>query len=86
MLNVIMTAPFGFLYPMTRKPAAGLGRTLFFCFLMSLCIEFLQPLFNRNSDVTDMFTNLIGGRIGYGIFVIFRPVTGRILRCLQKES
>ena len=84
LLNVIMTVPFGFLYPMTRKPAAGLGRTLFFCFLMSLGIELLQPLFNRHSDVTDIFTNLIGGMIGYGLSVIFRPITSRILRYLER--
>ena len=85
LLNVIMTVPFGFLYPMTRKLAAGLGRTLFF-FLMSLGIELLQPLFNRNSDVTDIFTNLMGGMIGYGLSVIFRPVTGRILRYLGRTQ
>lgn len=84
LLNVIMTIPFGFLYPMTRKPAAGFGRTVLCCFLMSLCIELLQPLFVRSSDITDIITNMIGGMAGYGLYVIFRPAAGRILKCLAK--
>lgn len=87
LLNVILTVPFGFLYPMTRKPAAGFGRTVLFCFLISLCIELLQPLLNgfRSSDITDIITNTIGGMIGYSFYVIFRLVANRILECQKKK-
>ena len=74
-LNTIMTMPFGFLVPLTRNRTAEFGRTFFYCFLMSLGIELLQPFFNRSSDVTDLITNVIGGILGYGLHVIFRPVT-----------
>lgn len=88
LLNVIMTVPFGFLHPMTRKPAAGFGRTVLLCFLMSLGIELLQPLLNgfRSSDVTDIITNTMGGMIGYGLFIIFRPVISSFLNFLKKKD
>ncbi len=80
-LNVIMTVPFGFLFPLTRNRTAKFGKTVWFCFLMSLGIELLQPLINglRSSDVTDIITNVIGGMLGYGCYMIFRPVTFWIL-------
>jgi len=86
LLNVIMLVPFGFLFPMTRTPAAGFGRTVFCCFLMSLGIELLQPLLNgfRSADITDLITNTIGGMVGYVLYVVFRPVTSWVLARLRK--
>ena len=84
-LNVIMTMPFGFLFPLTRKGGGTFGRTIFFCFLMSLGIELIQPLINgtRSSDITDIITNVTGGVLGYGFYVIFRPVIFWILDRLK---
>lgn len=87
-LNIIMTMPFGFLFPLTQKKNAGFFKTVFFCFLMSLGIELLQPLINgfRSSDITDLITNVIGGILGYGFYVIFKPVTAWILNHLKTEN
>ena len=74
-LNVIMTLPFGFLFPLTRGKRAKFGVTVFFCFLMSFSIEILQPFFDRSSDITDLITNVIGGAFGYFLYAIFNPVT-----------
>ena len=84
-LNIIMTMPFGFLFPLTRKGGGKFGRTVFFCFLMSLGIELIQPLINgtRSSDITDIITNVTGGVLGYGFYVIFRPVIFWILDRLK---
>lgn len=86
-LNVIMTVPFGFLFPLTRNRTAHFGRTVFFCLLMSLCIEMLQPLINgfRTADITDVITNMTGGILGYVFYVIFRPVTFWILDKLKAK-
>ena len=85
-LNVIMTVPFGFLFPLTRNRTAKFGKTVWFCFLMGLGIELLQPLINsfRSSDITDLITNTIGGIVGYFLYIIFRPVTSWILARLRK--
>ncbi len=82
-LNVVMTMPFGFLFPLTRGKRTQFGAALFFCFLMSLGIELLQPFFDRSSDVTDLITNVIGGALGYGLYVVFKPVAFWILDRLK---
>jgi len=87
-LNMVMTIPFGFLFPLTRNGTAGFSRTVFSCLLMSLGIEILQPLISgsRASDVTDIITNGIGGVLGYGFYVICRPVTFWILDHLKDNN
>lgn len=82
-----MTMPFGFLFPLTRKKDAGFFITVFFCFMMSLGIELLQPLIGgfRSSDVTDLITNVIGGMLGYVLYVLFKPVTIRILDHMKRK-
>ena len=82
-LNVIMTLPFGFLFPLTRDKRAKFSVTVFSCFLMSLGIEILQPFFNRSSDITDLITNVIGGVLGYGLYAIFKPLTFWVLERLE---
>jgi len=87
-LNIMMTIPFGFLLPLTDNRTAKFSKTIFFCFLMSLGIELLQPLIDgsRSSDVTDLITNVIGGILGHGFYVVFRPVTFWILDRLKKRD
>lgn len=84
-LNIIMTIPFGFLFPLTQNRTAKLSKTVLFCFLMSLGIEVLQPLISgsRSSDITDLITNVIGGVLGYAFYVMFKPVTFWILDHLK---
>ena len=82
-LNVVMTMPFGFLFPLTRGKRTQFGAALFFCFLMSLGIELLQPFFDRSSDVTDLITNVIGGALGYGLYAVFKPIAFWVLERLN---
>lgn len=77
-LNVVMTVPFGFLYPMCRRAAdkkCGLLRCVLMTIALSLSIELLQPLINgaRSADITDVITNTTGGLIGYVAYVLFAP-------------
>ncbi len=87
-LNVLLTVPFGFLYPLTRNGAAKCAQTVLVCLLMSLGIELLQPLLSgyRSSDITDVITNGTGGLLGYGLYALFRPITDRILTLLRKNQ
>ena len=75
-LNVVMTVPFGFLFPLTQKrKRRTLVVTVLATFLLSFMIEVLQPFINgiRSFDVTDLITNTIGGMLGYLCFMIIRP-------------
>ena len=86
-LNVIMTIPFGFLMPLVKKENARLLKVVFYTFLLSLGIELLQPLINgtRSADITDLITNVLGGIIGYIIFLIFKPLTTKILNYIKNR-
>lgn len=83
-LNGIMTIPFGFLLPLTKDKAKIIG-VIFYTFLLSLSVELLQPLINgfRSADITDLITNILGGIIGYIIYLIFKPITTKILNYIR---
>ncbi len=87
-LNVIMTVPFGFLFPLTQNRRGKFGKTVLCCFFLSLGIEILQPLLNgsRSSDITDIITNAVGGVIGYGFYAAFRPVVVWVLDALNGKK
>ncbi len=88
-LNVIITIPFGFLFPLVKNRNVKLLKTVLCTFLFSLSIELLQPLINgfRSADITDLINNTIGGIIGYIIYLIFKPLTIKILDYIKnKES
>ena len=86
-LNIIMTIPFGFLLPLIKKENTKLLKIVFYTFLLSLGIELLQPLINgiRSADITDLITNVLGGIIGYIMYLIFKPFTTKILNYLKNR-
>lgn len=85
-LNVIMTIPFGFLFPLAKTENSNIFNTVLYCFLLSLTIELVQPLtFSRTSDITDLITNVMGGIIGYIFYLIFRPLTSKLLKFLKEN-
>ncbi len=86
-LNVIMTIPFGFLFPLVKNRNAKLLKTVLYTFILSLSIELLQPLINgfRSADITDLINNTIGGIIGYIIYLIFKPLTIKILDYIKNK-
>lgn len=87
-LNIIMTVPFGFLLPFLKKENAKLLKVVFYTFLLSLGIEILQPLLNgfRSSDITDLITNVLGGIIGYILYLIVKPLATKILEEIKNRK
>lgn len=87
-LNVIMTIPFGFLFPLIKNGEARLLKTTLYTFILSLSIELLQPLINgfRSADITDIITNTFGGIIGYVMYLIFKPLTTKILGYIKTNK
>ena len=85
-LNVIMTIPFGFLFPLINNRDSKLLKTILYTFLLSLSIELLQPLISgtRSSDITDIITNTLGGILGYVMYMIFKPLALKILDYIKK--
>ncbi len=85
-LNVIMTIPFGFLLSLIKKENTKLIKVIFYTFLLSLSIELLQPLINafRSADITDLITNVLGGIVGYIMYLIFKSLITKILNYIKK--
>lgn len=83
-LNVVMTVPFGFLWPLVRRKR-GLCRAVLAALLLSLCIELLQPLLttNRTSGITNVIANTAGGLVGY---LLFLPFGSRLLHLCGAED
>ena len=86
-LNVIMLIPFGFLMPLTNKKNTKFLKVIFYTFILSLSIEILQPLIDgfRSADITDLITNVVGGSIGYIMYLIFKPLTTKILNYIKNR-
>ena len=84
-LNVIMTMPFGFLLPCIKIKKVTLLKVIIYTFLLSLIIELLQPLINgfRSSDITDLITNILGGILGYIIYLILKPLIFKFLNYIK---
>ncbi|WP_207637174.1 VanZ family protein [Anaerovorax odorimutans] len=84
-LNVIMMIPFGFFLPIIKKQK--LWSCALWTFLFSLGIELIQPLIDgfRSSDITDLFTNTMGGIIGYILYIIFKPLIEVIIKYLRSN-
>lgn len=66
-LNVVMTVPFGVLYPLVRQ-RRGFFTTVGAALALSFAIELLQPLLPtaRTADITDVICNTLGGALGWG--------------------
>lgn len=87
-LNVVMTVPFGFMLPLTGRRNSGMLRTIIYTFLLSLAIEMIQPLISslRTADITDLITNVLGGVIGYGFYLVLRPLSLKILTYIRESG
>lgn len=76
-LNIIMTMPFGVLYP-SLKRESNIIKTVTATFLLSLTIEIIQLIMTvfllhyRSCDVTDLITNTIGGLLGFILYKLIK--------------
>lgn len=78
-LNVVLTMPFGFLYPLLYKhswPRMMLAALLFPLFIecMQLLLLYTTPNYMRVFDVSDLFFNTLGVLVGYLLYRIVHMV------------
>lgn len=72
LLNILLFIPLGIFLPMLWKEEYNeFLKTLIFGFIFSLCIEVLQVLTFRLSDINDLITNTIGTIVGYLLYSKF---------------
>ncbi|SHH75775.1 VanZ family protein [Clostridium grantii] len=63
-LNIIMFVPLGVILPLIFR-SCNEKRVLWIAFMVTLSIEFLQPIFGRCTDIDDVMLNVLGAFIGY---------------------
>ena len=75
--NMLMFVPLGFLIPVIWR--RKWWQTLLTALAATLCIELIQPLFDRSFDVDDIFLNFTGGAIGLLLSAIPRALCPKLV-------
>ena len=81
--NILLFIPFGFFVSFilkTKKPSYIIVVT----FITSLVIEFTQLLIGRTFDVDDVLLNIIGGFLGYLVYLIIQVIYDKLPDILKK--
>ena len=72
--NILVFIPFGILFPVKRWNV-----TLIAVLAFSVSIELIQYAFALGwCEVDDVISNAVGAMIGFGLWIIFRKIKGRI--------
>lgn len=80
--NIVAFMPMGFLFPMASSKLLRFKRTFFAIFIATATIEVMQYVAGVGvSDIDDIILNLLGGVIGYGLYLGLN----RIGKCLQQR-
>lgn len=80
--NIAAFMPMGFLLPMASSKLSRFKRTFFAVFIATATIEVMQYVAGVGvSDIDDIILNLLGGAVGYGIYLGL----DRIGKCLQQR-
>jgi glycopeptide antibiotics resistance protein len=81
--NILLFIPFGFFVSFilkTKKPTYIIIVT----FITSLVIEFTQLLIGRTFDVDDVLLNIIGGFLGYLVYLVIQVIYDKLPDVLKK--
>lgn len=81
--NILLFIPFGFFVSFilkTKKPSYIIIVT----FITSMVIEFTQLLIGRTFDVDDVLLNIIGGFLGYLVYLIIQIIYDKLPDILKK--
>jgi len=81
--NILLFIPFGFFVSFilrSKKPHYIIIVTL----VTSLVIEYTQLLIGRTFDVDDVFLNIVGGFIGYFVYLIIQVIYDKLPNILKK--
>ena len=81
--NILLFIPFGFFVSFilkTKKP----GYIIIITFITSLVIEFTQLLIGRTFDVDDVLLNIVGGFLGYLVYLVIQVVYDKLPDILKK--
>ena len=83
--NIILFIPFGFFtsYYLNHKKAIV---PAFITLVVSLCAEGIQYHIGRIFDVDDIILNVLGGFLGYLLFVALSAIRGKLPRFMKSDA
>ncbi len=82
--NILLFVPYG--YFVTRYiNGKSLYQLFIISFVTSLTVEILQVKLGRSFDVDDIILNVVGGMIGYFIYVALNAIRTHLPKFLQKD-
>lgn len=82
--NIILFVPFGFFVSSYCK-IKGLGTITLVSLLSSLTIEIVQHFIGRSFDVDDIILNVVGGIIGFLLYVSLNAIRNHLPKILRKD-
>lgn len=82
--NIIAFIPFGFFISYYLK-AKKITPLFLVTLVTSSCVEFVQLNIGRSFDVDDVILNVIGGMLGYLLYIILTTIKNRLPKFLQKD-
>ena len=83
--NIVLFIPFGFFATYYTK-INRLGSISFITFLVSLTIEVVQKYIGRSFDIDDIILNVVGGILGFLIFVALDAIKRKLPKFLQRDG
>ena len=82
--NILLFVPYG--YFVTRYiNGKSLYQIFVISFVTSLTVEILQVKLGRSFDVDDILLNVIGGMVGYFLYVALNAIRTHLPKILQKD-
>lgn len=83
--NIVLFIPFGFFtsYYLNHKKAIV---PTFITLVVSLCAEGIQYHIGRIFDVDDIILNVLGGFLGYLLFVALSAIRGKLPRFMKSDA
>ena len=82
--NILLFIPFGYFISNYCK-IKGLGTITIVSFLTSLVIETVQHFIGRSFDVDDIILNVVGGIIGFLLYVALKAIRNHLPKFLRKD-
>jgi glycopeptide antibiotics resistance protein len=82
--NIVLFIPFGYFMSHYCK-IRGLGTITIVSFLTSFVIETVQHFIGRSFDVDDIILNIVGGILGFLIYIALNAIKNHLPNFLKKD-
>ena len=83
--NIVMFIPFGYLIGEYVKPK-NIWPVIITTFVTSTTIEFVQLRIGRSFDIDDILLNLVGGIIGYLLFIAISAINKKLPKVFKSDT